>query len=152
MRGYLDNDDATKAAFHPEGWFRTGDVGIVDEDGFVTIKDRLKDMIIRGGENVSCLEVENVLLSYPGVDEAAAFAVPHEKLGEVVGAAVHGDDAVELEALQRHAQEHLASFKVPTRFWRSPTMLPRGTTGKIDKRMIRTVSGEHPPHFQSGDD
>jgi len=151
MRGYLDNEEATAAAFHPDGWFRTGDVGLVDEEGYVIIKDRLKDMIIRGGENISCLEVENALHEVEGVDEVAVFAVPHEKLGEVVGAVIYGKDEVDLKALRDHAASQLAAFKVPTRIWRSPTMLPRGSTGKIDKKVIRQVSGEHPPHFQEGD-
>ena len=152
MRGYLDDEEATAAAFHADGWFRTGDVGVVDAEGFITIKDRLKDMIIRGGENVACLEVENVLHIFPGVDEVAVFAVPHETLGEVVGAVIHGEGEIDLRALRDHAAEHLAPFKVPTRIWRSPDMLPRGTTGKIDKKMIRRLAAEHPPHFQEGDD
>ncbi|MEE4213366.1 MAG: class I adenylate-forming enzyme family protein [Parvularcula sp.] len=152
MRGYHENDEATAAAFHDDGWFRTGDIGIVDAEGFVTILDRLKDMIIRGGENVSCLEVENALLSFKGVDEAAVFAVPHDNLGEVVGAVVYGSSDVDLAALQDHARRHLANFKVPTRIWRAPTALPRGATGKIDKKMIRKLTAENPPHFQRGDD
>ncbi|GGY53394.1 class I adenylate-forming enzyme family protein [Parvularcula lutaonensis] len=152
MRGYLDNPEATAAAFFPEGWFRTGDVGFVNEAGFVTITDRLKDMIIRGGENVSCLEVENAIHEIAGVDEVAVFGVPHEKLGEVVGAAIYGSDDLDLESVQEHAKERLAPFKVPTRIWRSPTMLPRGATGKIDKKVIRQVTSENPPHFQRGDD
>lgn len=152
MRGYLDNEEATKAAFHPGGWFRTGDLGTVNEEGFVTIMDRLKDLVIRGGENISSLEVENVLHEFEGVDEVAVFAVPHDSLGEVVGAAVHGTDDLDLKAVRDHAAERLAPFKVPTRIWRSPTMLPRGTTGKIDKKMIRKIAGDVPPHFQEGDD
>jgi acyl-CoA synthetase (AMP-forming)/AMP-acid ligase II len=151
MRGYHENEDATKAAFHDGGWFRTGDIGIVDEEGFVTILDRLKDLIIRGGENVSCLEVENILLAFEGVDEAAVFAVPHDNLGEVVGAAVYGPGEIDLEALQDHAKSHLANFKVPTRIWKAPTALPRGATGKIDKKMIRQVTKDHPPHLLRGD-
>ncbi|NNU16958.1 acyl--CoA ligase [Parvularcula sp. ZS-1/3] len=152
MRGYHENEEATREAFHPDGWFRTGDVGNINAEGFITITDRLKDMIIRGGENVSCLEVENVLHEVEGVDEVAVFGVPHESLGEVVGAAIYGKDTVDLEKLQDHAKSRLAPFKVPTRIWRSPTMLPRGTTGKIDKKVIRTVTSENPPHFQRGDD
>jgi acyl-CoA synthetase (AMP-forming)/AMP-acid ligase II len=152
MRGYLDNEEATRAAFFDAGWFRTGDVGRVDEDGFIFIMDRLKDLIIRGGENVSCLEVENVLHEVEGVDEVAVFAVPHDSLGEVVGAAVYGRPDLNLEALQDHAKERLASFKVPTRIWRAPQPLPRGATGKIDKKVIRRITAETEPHFQRGDD
>lgn len=152
MRGYLDNPEATDAAFFADGWFRTGDLGRVDADGFIFILDRLKDLIIRGGENVSCLEVENVLHQVVGVDEVVVFAVPHEHLGEVVGAAVFARDEVSLEALQAHAAEHLAAFKVPTRFWRSPGPLPRGATGKIDKKLIRELARTKAPDFQRGDD
>ncbi|MEM9838463.1 MAG: class I adenylate-forming enzyme family protein [Pseudomonadota bacterium] len=152
MRGYLANEEATAAAFHDGGWLRTGDLGVIDDEGFIFIKDRLKDLIIRGGENISCLEVENVLHEVEGVDEVAVFAVPHETLGEVVGAAIFGRDDLDLEALQNHAASRLAPFKVPTRIWRAPQQLPRGTTGKIDKKMIREVVREHTPHFQKGDD
>ncbi|MEM1381265.1 MAG: class I adenylate-forming enzyme family protein [Pseudomonadota bacterium] len=152
MRGYLANEEATKAVFFDGGWLRTGDLGYVNEEGYLFIQDRLKDMIIRGGENISCPEVENVLHEVQGVDEVAVFGVPHETLGEVVGAVVYGSDALELQTLREHAATRLAHFKVPTRIWRSPTMLPRGTTGKIDKKMIRTIAAEHPPHLQQGDD
>lgn len=151
MRGYLKNDEATKAAFFPDGWYRTGDVGLVDGEGYIIIKDRLKDMIIRGGENISCLEVENALHEFGGVDEVAVFAVPHETLGEVVGAVVFGREEVDLKALRDHAAGRLAAFKVPTRIWRAPDMLPRGATGKIDKKVIREVAKEHAAHFQEGD-
>ena len=152
MRGYLNNQEATDAAFLPDGWFRTGDVGLIDDEGYIIIKDRLKDMIIRGGENISCLEVETVLHAVEGVDEVAVFAVPHETLGEVVGAAIFGRDDLDLAAVRDHAAARMAAFKVPTRIWRSPGMLPRGSTGKIDKKIIREVTKEHAAHFQLGDD
>ncbi|MEO1658877.1 MAG: class I adenylate-forming enzyme family protein [Pseudomonadota bacterium] len=153
MKGYLNNDEANEKAFFADGWFRTGDVGVVDENGYLTIMDRLKDMIIRGGENISCLEVENVLLQFEGVTEAAVFAVPNERLGEVVGCAVYGKDGpIDLPALRKHAQEHLAAFKVPTRYWLSPQPLPRGATGKTDKKPLRAHAADNPPHFQEGDD
>ncbi|MEM9810959.1 MAG: class I adenylate-forming enzyme family protein, partial [Pseudomonadota bacterium] len=152
MRGYLDNPEATKKAFFPGGWFRTGDVGTVDKDGFVTISDRLKDLIIRGGENISSLEVENVLHGFDGVDEVAVFGVQHKRLGEIVGAAVYGREGLDLASLKAHAAEHLAGFKVPTRFWQSPTPLPRGTTGKTDKKLIRSYAQDNPAHFVDGDE
>jgi acyl-CoA synthetase (AMP-forming)/AMP-acid ligase II len=130
----------------------TGGSALPVEEGFIFIMDRLKDMIIRGGENISCLEVENAIHEVEGVDEVAVFAVPHDKLGEVVGAAVYGTSELDLEALQNHTKERLAPFKVPTRIWRSPTNLPRGATGKIDKKVIRQVTAENEPHFQRGDD
>ncbi len=153
MVGYLNNPEANEAAFFADGWFRTGDVGMIDGDGYLVILDRLKDMIIRGGENISCLEVENVLLQFDGVVEAAVFAVPNERLGEVVGCAVFGDGKeIDLPALRQHAQQHLAGFKVPTRYWLSPQPLPRGGTGKTDKKPLRAMAADHPPHFQEGDD
>ncbi|MEM6746424.1 MAG: class I adenylate-forming enzyme family protein [Pseudomonadota bacterium] len=153
MKGYLNNAEASAEAFFPDGWFRTGDVGVIDENGYLTIMDRLKDMIIRGGENISCLEVENILLQFEGVTEAAVFAVHHERLGEAVGAAVYGKDGpIDPAGLQAHAKEHLAAFKVPTRFWLSPQPLPRGATGKTDKKPLRAFAKENPPHFQQGDD
>ena len=152
MIGYLNNPEANEAAFFEDGWFRTGDVGMIDDDGDLIIMDRLKDMIIRGGENISCLEVENVLVQFDGVAEAAVFAVPNERLGEVVGCAVFGESEIDLPALRKHAQQHLAGFKVPTRYWLSPQPLPRGGTGKTDKKPLRAMAADHPPHFQEGDD
>lgn len=148
FRAYLDDEEATKKAYHPGGWFRSGDLGKVDERGFITILDRAKDLIIRGGENVSCLEVENALIDFDGVDEAAAFAVPDEKWGEIVGAVVYGRSGpVDLQALRDHAAAHLAAFKVPERLWLSPQALPRGTTGKVDKRQTRMIALQHPAHW-----
>ncbi|MEM7740892.1 MAG: fatty acid--CoA ligase family protein, partial [Pseudomonadota bacterium] len=152
MKGYLNNDEANAKAFFPDGWFRTGDVGVIDEDGYLVIMDRLKDMIIRGGENISCLEVENILLQFDGVQEAAVFSVPHERLGEAVGAAVYGEAPIDAAGLQAHARQHLAAFKVPTRYWLSPQPLPRGATGKTDKKPLRAHAADNPPHFQQGDD
>ncbi|MEO1042110.1 MAG: class I adenylate-forming enzyme family protein [Pseudomonadota bacterium] len=152
MKGYLNNEDANAKAFFPDGWFRTGDVGVVDAEGYLVIMDRLKDMIIRGGENISCLEVENVLLQFDGVTEAAVFSVPHERLGEAVGAAVYGEGTIDAAGLQAHAREHLAAFKVPTRYWLSPQPLPRGATGKTDKKPLRAHAADNAPHFQQGDD
>lgn len=148
FRAYLEDEAATEAAFNDGGWFRTGDLGYVDEDGILYILDRAKDLIIRGGENISCLEVENMLLSFPGVDEACVFAVPDEKYGEIVGATVwSAKGQVDLEKLRAHTAEKLAAFKVPQRLWASPQSLPRGTTGKIDKRMIRQVTAMYPAHY-----
>ncbi|WP_036767059.1 class I adenylate-forming enzyme family protein [Parvularcula oceani] len=150
FRAYLADEEATRAAFYEDGWFRTGDLGYLDEDGFLFIVDRVKDLIIRGGENVSCLEVENALLAQPGVNEATVFAVPDETLGERVGAAIwsRGGDA-DLEAVRAGVAKELASFKVPERLWLSPAPLPRGNTGKIDKRATRAFALEHPPHLSA---
>lgn len=150
FRAYLDDPEATAAAFHPDGWFRSGDVGIVNQEGYIVIMDRAKNIIIRGGENIGCLEVEDALHSFPGVDEASVFAVPDELLGERVGAAIYSrEGAVDLQALRDHVAGKLAGFKVPERLWISPQALPRGGTGKVDKRQIRQVALTVPPHWSA---
>ena len=150
FRGYMDDEAATRAAFHEDGWFRTGDLGRVDEEGFVFILDRLKDIIIRGGENVACLEVENALLAQEGVDEACVFAVPDDHLGERVGAVVYGSGpGADLAAVREGAARELAGFKVPERMWLAPGPLPRGNTGKTDKRATRRIALENAPHLEA---
>ena len=138
VKGYWNNPDATAQAF-TDGWFHTGDIGRIDADGVVYIVDRKKDMIIRGGENVYCAEVEAALLEYPGVKAAAVIGLPHRELGEEVGAVVQVDpeQAVSAEELQRHARSRLAAFKVPTRVWLRGEPLPLSATGKVLKRELR---------------
>jgi len=140
--------DKTAEAFHidKEGklWMRTGDVGRVDGEGFVFIMDRLKDMIIRGGENISCAEVEGVLYQNPAIREAAVFGLPDDRLGEVVGAAVTFKEDVgtkpSVEELTKLCQANLAKFKVPEKIvlWAEPE-LPKGATGKIVKKDIKDI-------------
>jgi long-chain acyl-CoA synthetase len=124
-----------------DGWLRSGDIGRVDDEGFVYVEDRAKDMVLRAGENVYCAEVEAVLYEHPAVHEAAVFGVPHERLGEEVAAAVmlRAGATVTVEELQAHVAEHLAAFKVPTRMvlWAEP--LPRNASGKILKRELRDL-------------
>jgi acyl-CoA synthetase (AMP-forming)/AMP-acid ligase II len=138
FRGYLNRPDATAEAI-TDGFFRTGDLATLDEDGFVSIRDRAKDMVLRGGENVYCAEVEAAIYEHPAVRECAVFAVPDERLGEVPGAAVllhegHHTDAVALRAFVR---ERLAAFKVPDHVWFLDAELPRNANGKILKRELR---------------
>jgi long-chain acyl-CoA synthetase len=137
--GYWNNPAATAAAFTTDGFFRTGDVGYLDEDGYLFIVDRLKDIIIRGGENIACQEVEAALYSHAGVAEAAVFGLHDERFGEVPGAVVHAADGTTLSQadLQAFLAEHLAAFKVPARIWVSPAPLPRLGTEKIDKVSLR---------------
>jgi len=136
MLGYYRDDEATKAAA-PDGWFRTGDLGVMHEDGYVELRDRLKDIIISGGENISSIEVENVLAQHPAVEEAAVVGVPHDHWGEVPVAFVttRGGEPVDEEELIGFVRERLAHFKAP----KSVVLgsLPKTSTGKIQKNVLR---------------
>ena len=139
IRGYWNKPDATAEAF-VDGWFHTGDVGYLDEDGFLYIVDRIKEIIIRGGENISCLEVEAAIYSHPDVFEAAVFGLPDERLGEIVGAAVVLREGAGMNAgqLRDFLAAHLAGFKIPAHIWFRTEQLPRIASGKIFKRQLRT--------------
>ncbi|NNM76020.1 acyl--CoA ligase [Sphingomonas sp. ID1715] len=136
---YYKNPEATKVAFTHDRYFRTGDIGYLDEDGYLFIVDRKKDIIIRGGENISCQEVEAALYESVDVAEAAVFGLPDERFGEVPGAVVHPADGATLtaEGLQAFLQPRLAAFKIPARIWIAPDPLPRLGTEKIDKVSLR---------------
>jgi acyl-CoA synthetase (AMP-forming)/AMP-acid ligase II len=134
FREYWNNPAATSAAFTADGFFLTGDIGYLDEDGYLFIVDRKKDIIIRGGENISCQEVEEALYGHPAVREAAVFGLPDERLGEMPVAVVWtGDDPAGADDLRVFLSEHIAAFKVPARVWFSDGPLPRLGTEKIDK-------------------
>ncbi len=141
--GYWNKPEATAEAF-VAGWFHTGDVGYLDEDGFLYIVDRIKDIIIRGGENISCIEVEAAIYTHPAVEEAAVFGLPDERLGEAVATAIVLRDGLSLEAaeLQAFLAEHLAGFKIPTHIWFRVDKLPRIASGKIFKRELKAVYAE----------
>ena len=132
-RGYDANPEANAAAFH-DGWLRTGDQGVMGEDGYVTITGRLKEIINRGGEKISPREVDEVLMDHPAVMQAVTFAIPHDKLGEDVGAAVvlHDGTALSERELRDFAALHLADFKVPRRILFLPE-IPKGATGKLQR-------------------
>src|SRR4051794_15550573 len=136
MKGYWKKDDATAEAIK-DGWFHTGDMAQVDEDGYFFIVDRKKDMIIRGGYNVYPREIEEVLYEHPAVREAAVLGVPHPELGEEVGAAVALKEGQEVseDELREHVKEQVAGYKYPRRIW-FVDELPKGPTGKILKREI----------------
>tara|TARA_R110002110_G_scaffold19919_27_gene81615 strand:- start:5219 stop:6925 length:1707 start_codon:yes stop_codon:yes gene_type:complete len=144
MRCYLNKPEATAASMQ-DGWLRTGDLGVIDADGFVTILDRKKNIIIRGGENIACLDVEGALHRLPQVAEACAFSVPDERLGEVVGAVVQLRDGATLvyDDLRQGLSGHLAKFKIPVHLWCQQAPLKRGTTDKIDRRALRTACLEN---------
>ena len=135
---YWGRPDATAAAFTADGYFLTGDIGYLDEDGYLFIVDRKKDIIIRGGENISCQEVEAALYEHPGIAEAAVFGLPDERLGEVPGAVVLSrGEGIDEAGLRAFLGEHLAAFKVPARIWLAAAPLPRLGTEKIDKVSLR---------------
>jgi len=136
--GYWNKPEATAEAFQ-DGWFHTGDVAYMDADGFVYIVDRIKEIIIRGGENISCLEVEAAIYAHPAVFEAAVFGLPDERLGEIVGAAIVPKENCELDAeeLRDFLRDHLASFKIPAHVFLRSEQLPRIASGKIFKRQLK---------------
>ena len=141
FEGYWGNPQATAEAFTADGYFRTGDIGYLDEDGYLFIVDRKKDIIIRGGENISCQEVEAALYEHPAVAEAAVFGLADAKYGEVPGAVVHLSEpgAVDMDGLTAFLHQHIAAFKVPARIWFTDEPLPRLGTEKIDKVALRAT-------------
>ena len=140
--GYHNNPDANAEAF-TNGWFRTGDQGFLDADGTLTLTGRLKELINRGGEKISPLEVDAALLGHPAVAEAVCFGVPHTMYGEAVQAAVVVSADTDEDAIRAYCGEHLAGFKVPDRVYIIDTM-PRTATGKIQRRHIAAMFSEAP--------
>jgi len=138
IKGYLNRPEATAEAI-VDGWFHTGDIARIDEDGFVYIVDRVKDMVLRGGENVYCSEVEAAIYEHPDVAEAAVFGVPDDRLGEVVGAAIvlRSGASMTDEELAAFLGERLAKYKIPTAVWFRTEELPRNANGKFVKRALR---------------
>jgi acyl-CoA synthetase (AMP-forming)/AMP-acid ligase II len=138
MAGYWKNPEETAKSITPDKWFKSGDAGYIDADGYVYIHDRVKDMIVSGGENVYPAEVENVLMSHPGIADVAVIGIPHEKWGETALAVVvraQGTDATE-EDIIAFSQERLAKFKCPTQVaWID--VLPRNPSGKVLKKDLR---------------
>ncbi|MDP3676806.1 MAG: class I adenylate-forming enzyme family protein [Novosphingobium sp.] len=138
--GYWNNEEATAQCFTADGWFRSGDLGYLDEDQYLFIVDRKKDIIIRGGENISSIEVEAALYTHPDVAEASVFGLPDERYGEVPAAVYLTEEGRDLspEALRDFVAGEIAPFKVPAKFWRVSEALPRLGTEKVDKRTLRT--------------
>ena len=138
IRGYWEKPEATAETI-VDGWLCSGDIGRIDAEGFVYVEDRAKDMILRGGENVYCAEVEGAIYEIAAVHEAAVFGVPHERLGEEVGVAIHLNDEMSLTAdeLRAHVGARLAAFKVPTHVFILTEPLPRNAAGKFLKRELR---------------
>jgi acyl-CoA synthetase (AMP-forming)/AMP-acid ligase II len=142
MSRYWKKEAETKETLTPDGWCRSGDVGIIDDDGYIYIVDRLKDLVIRGGENISCNEVEDAIYALEDdVYEVGVFGLPHERLGEQLCAAVVCLPGSKLTQAQLgdFLTDKLAKYKVPAHIFLrdKDTMLPRGPTGKILKRALR---------------
>ncbi|MGB5863207.1 MAG: AMP-binding protein [Sulfitobacter sp.] len=140
MRCYLNKPDAT-AQTMKDGWLRTGDLAVMDVDGYITILDRKKNIIIRGGENIACLDVEGALHQLPDIIEACAFSVPDARLGELVGACVQlrKGAALNQQEIAHALTGQLAPFKIPAMLWTQTTPLLRGATDKIDRRGLREL-------------
>ena len=140
IRGYWNKPEATAKTI-VNGWLLSGDIGRIDEEGFVYVQDRAKDMVLRGGENIYCAEVEAAIYEFPGVYEAAVFGLPHERLGEEVAVAIYPRDGAEidLEAFRAFLGKSLANFKIPTHFHIASEPLPRNASGKILKRDLRDL-------------
>lgn len=136
MQGYWNKTEQTAAVLR-DGWYHTGDLGRLDEDGYLYLVDRAKDMIVTGGENVYCSEVEEILYKHPAVLEAAVIGIPDEKWGEVVHAVVVPREPVDADELIGFCREHIAGYKVPKDISFSATELPKSGPGKILKRELR---------------
>ncbi len=138
MAGYWNRPEETAAAFAADGWLKTGDVGYVDAEGYIFIVDRVKDMVISGGENIYCAEVERVIGEMPGVGECAAFGIPDERLGELLVAVVKGEGIGEA-AVKEWVGERLARYKAPGRVAITSEPLPRNDVGKVNKVALRAA-------------
>ena len=137
--GYWQNPKATAEAITSDGWFRTGDLGYLDADEYLFIVDRKKDIIIRGGENITCIEVEEAIYAHPDVAEASVFGMPDEKFGELPTGVYQVEEGRSLseEDLKTFLKAHIAPFKVPVRLWEAKESLPRLGTEKVDKRALK---------------
>jgi long-chain acyl-CoA synthetase len=141
IRGYWNRPDATADTI-VDGWLRSGDIGHIDEEGFVYVSDRAKDMVLRGGENIYSAEVEAAIYEHPAVYEAAVYGIPHERLGEELAChvMVKPGERLDVDELQRFVGDRLASFKVPSRVTIVTEQLPRNASGKILKRELRDAA------------
>jgi long-chain acyl-CoA synthetase len=139
-KAYWNKPEAT-AKTYIDGWVVTGDIGRMDEEGFVFLLDRAKDMLIRGGENIYCIEVESALYDHPAIMDAAIVGIPHKVLGEEVGAVVQvkPEMSVTADELRRFVAQKLAAFKVPVEIIIQREPLPRNANGKIMKNELRPL-------------
>ncbi|MEM1332566.1 MAG: AMP-binding protein, partial [Actinomycetota bacterium] len=139
MVGYWNKPDQTASVLDGDGWYRSGDVGRMDAEGFVFLVDRAKDMIVSGGENVYCTEVEDVLYTHPGVLEATVFGIPDETWGEQVHAVVvpRPDHDLDASTLIEHCRGRIAGYKIPKSIDLQTEPLPKSGPGKVLKRVLR---------------
>jgi long-chain acyl-CoA synthetase len=139
MQGYWNKPEQTADVLDAAGWYRSGDVGHLDDGGFLFLVDRAKDMIVSGGENVYCTEVEDALYTHPGVLEATVFGIPDDQWGEAVHAVVVPRDGADLDAaaLTSHCRKQIAGYKVPKSFTFQTGPLPKSGPGKVLKRVLR---------------
>jgi acyl-CoA synthetase (AMP-forming)/AMP-acid ligase II len=143
MAGYWNKPEANQAVFAGDGWIKTGDVGFVDADRYITIVDRKKDVIISGGENIYCAELERVFQEFPGVLETAAFGVPDDRLGEraILAVVPQPDAKLDADAMRAFGRRHLADYKIPAEILFTSTPFVRNAVGKIDKAVLRKSYG-----------
>jgi long-chain acyl-CoA synthetase len=144
FNGYWNNQQATEEAYTTDGYFLTGDIGYLDEDGYLFIVDRKKDIIIRGGENISCPEVEAAAYEHEAIAELSVLGIADERYGEVPGLVYHTKDGYDLEPadLKAFLSTRLAPFKVPVHYWCESEPLPRLGTQKIDRVSLRKIYNE----------
>jgi long-chain acyl-CoA synthetase len=138
IKGYLNRPEATAETI-VDGWLYTGDIAFMDEDGFIHLVDRAKDMVLRGGENVYCAEVESAIFAQDEVSECVVFGVEDERLGEEVAAAIYPKEGatIDVTKLRNTLKETMASYKIPRYIWLVDAPLPRNASGKFVKRDVR---------------
>lgn len=146
MQGYWQNPEATKAAIR-DGWLYSGDIGMLDDQGLLTFIDRMKDLIISGGLNISAAEVETIISAFPGITETLVIAAPDPKFGETPLAVYHGPREVDVAALIQHCNANLSDYKVPRYVIYSPEPLPRLATGKLSKPAVRERYADATKHL-----
>ena len=144
FKGYWKNQEATDQALTLDGWVKTGDIGYLDDQGFLYINDRKKDLVIRGGENISCIEVESMICEHPSVLEASVFGVPDDRLGEILATyiCIREDSNLSEEEISSFLAEKIANFKIPTHYRFQKDKLPRIASGKIAKIDMRKEAVE----------
>jgi len=138
MRGYWNKPDETRDVIR-EGWFHTGDIGMLDDLGFIIIMDRAKDIVIRGGENIGCAEVEYAIVEHPSVSEVSVYGIPDDRLGEILCATImlRPGEVVSLDELKIFLSNKIAQFKIPEHVFFQHEQLPRIASGKIAKKQLR---------------